>query len=71
MKSVKEMLGLSKHKALKKKTGEHTMHKTSHSRDYCRHCGEETSRSIRHESGHREYDHVDAPGNSTGVSIKG
>lgn len=33
------------------------MRKTHTSREFCKHCGEETSRSTRHESGHREYDH--------------
>lgn len=33
------------------------MKKTHLSREYCRHCGKETSRNMRHESGHREYDH--------------
>lgn len=62
-----------KHAALKGRTGEteHKMHKTHNSREYCRHCGKETSRSVRHESGHREFDCVDAPGTHAGMTIKG
>lgn len=74
-KSIASQLGMSpQHKAIKKRLGdapiEHKMKKTHHSREYCRHCGEETSRNIRHESGHREFDCVDAP-KDTGVKIVG
>lgn len=43
----------SKDKALAK----HTMKKVHQSVEYCKHCGEKISTHIRHESGHREYDH--------------
>lgn len=62
----------AKHKALKEKSSDkddHKMKKTHRSHEYCRHCGKETSRNIRHESGHREYDCVDAP-KTPGMSIK-
>lgn len=58
-----------KGKALKERTGKHTMHKTHHSQEYCRHCGKPTTKSVRHESGHSEYACVDAP-KTEGVSIK-
>lgn len=65
--------GKPKHKALKSRTESktsHKLHKTHLSHEYCRHCGKETSKSIRHESGHREYDCVDAP-KSHGMKITG
>lgn len=31
--------------------------KVHHSVEHCRHCGKVVSKSTRHESGHREYDH--------------
>lgn len=66
----KKMLGMTaKAHVLKHKTGEHKMHKTHSSREYCAHCGLETSRSTRHESGHREFDHVDTPGTHGGIKI--
>lgn len=62
----------AKHKALKERTEKgktsHAMKKVHHSRDYCRHCGKETSRNVRHESGHREYDCSDAP-KSEGIKV--
>ena len=71
----RELVMKPKHKALKSRTGkhseEHKMKKTHHSREYCRHCGKETSRNVRHESGHREFDCVDAPGDNGGMVIKG
>lgn len=52
-KSIKAQLGMShKANALKQK-----LHKTSHSSEYCRHCGMKTRSTTTHESGHREYDH--------------
>lgn len=42
--------------ALKHKTGG-KLHKTHHSAEFCRHCGEKTRSTTTHESGHREYDH--------------
>lgn len=63
---LKKQLGMStphgkaKHHALKKRTGEH-MKKVHSSTEYCAKCGEKVSKTERHESGHREFDHVDAP----------
>lgn len=49
-----------KYEEKKKKMAEKSdekLKKVHHSKEFCRHCGKETSRSVRHESGHREYDH--------------
>lgn len=43
----------AKKEALKKAK----LHKVHHSKEYCSKCGEMTSMSTRHESGHREYHH--------------
>lgn len=59
----------AKDKALRGRTAEIKMRKVHSSTEYCAHCGEKISRSERHESGHREFDHVDVPGPSTGVKI--
>lgn len=53
--------------ALKHRTGEKLV-KTHHSSEYCAHCGTKTRMNTTYESGHREYDHVDAP---RGMGIKG
>lgn len=44
----------TREKALKKKSG---LKKVSQSTESCRHCGETTSKHVRYDSGHREYDH--------------
>lgn len=50
----------AKAKALKKKTeGKKHLHKVHSSVEYCSKCGEKTSKTERHESGHREYDHAE------------
>lgn len=68
-KSIREQLGMNhKAHALKHKTGEQ-LKKTHHSSEYCRHCGVKTRMTTTHESGHREFDHVDVPGPSTGMKI--
>lgn len=46
-----------KHEAMERAKEKHKMKKVHHSSEYCKHCGEKTSSSTRHESGHREYDH--------------
>jgi hypothetical protein len=52
-----------KHKALKKRTeDESRMKKVHSSTEYCAKCGKKVSKTERHESGHREFDHVDTPG---------
>ncbi len=57
----KRMLGMSKHKALEARVGDERMKKVHSSTEYCAKCGLKVSKSERHESGHREFDHVDAP----------
>lgn len=60
----------AKHKAIKEKTNNERMKKVHSSTEYCGKCGMKVSKSERHESGHREFDHVDTPGYH-GIPLKG